>query len=76
MIYRGKVKDLNGNVYKLYPDVLDILLALVNNHYILGLASRIEDISAAYQLLIYFKISHFFTFKEIYPCEKTVHFKW
>lgn len=70
------MKDLDGNVYTLYPEVIDILLKLTNKNYTLAIASRIEDICTAYQLLIYFNISHFFKYKEIYPCVKTVHFNW
>lgn len=76
MFYRGRVKDSDGNEYELYPEVLDILSALSKKKYTLAIASRIEDIAAAYQLLIFFNIAHFFTYIEIYPCEKTVHFNW
>lgn len=67
---------MDGNMYKLYPEVLNILSTLFDKNYTLAIASKIEDISAAYQLLIYFNISHFFTYKEIYPFTKTVHFNW
>lgn len=74
--YREIVRDLDGNEYTLFPEVRDILLELTNKNYTLAIASRIEDISTAYQLLIFFNISHYFKYKEIYPCSKTVHFKW
>lgn len=70
------MKDFDGNQYKLYPDVLDIMSELTSKNYTLAIASRIEDISTAYQLLIYFNISQLFKYKEIYPCSKIVHFNW
>jgi magnesium-dependent phosphatase 1 len=75
-IYSGRIKDNDGNEYELYPEVLDILSELKKKNYTLAIASRIEDISTAYLLLIYFNISDFFKFKEIYPGSKIIHFKW
>ncbi|KAK7868663.1 hypothetical protein R5R35_006959 [Gryllus longicercus] len=40
-----------------------------------GVASRIEDIMGAYQLLELFNLNSFFTYKEIYPTSKILHFK-
>ncbi|XP_050539783.1 magnesium-dependent phosphatase 1-like isoform X4 [Daktulosphaira vitifoliae] len=41
-----------------------------------AVASRIEDITTAYLLLNFFNIAHYFTYIEIYPYNKSVHFKW
>ncbi|XP_050421677.1 magnesium-dependent phosphatase 1-like isoform X2 [Adelges cooleyi] len=72
----GIVMDFDGNKYELFPEVIELLRKLKNKNYILAVASRIEDIPTAYQLLIYFNILHFFTYIEVYPCKKTIHFQW
>ncbi|XP_050539781.1 magnesium-dependent phosphatase 1-like isoform X3 [Daktulosphaira vitifoliae] len=71
-----KVKDVYGNEYSLFPEVLDALFKLSKENYILAVASRIEDITTAYLLLNFFNIAHYFTYIEIYPYNKSVHFKW
>lgn len=71
---KGNVIDTRGQVFKTFPEVPQLLMALRNNGYSLAVASRIEDISGAYQLLELFGIMQHFHYKEIYPGTKTVHF--
>lgn len=71
---KGNVIDTRGKVLKTFPEVPQLLTTLRNNGYTLAVASRIEDIPGAYQLLQLFGIMHYFQYKEIYPGTKTVHF--
>jgi magnesium-dependent phosphatase 1 len=71
---KGNVTDAKGRVFKTFPEVPQLLMTLTNNGYSLAVASRIEDIPGAYQLLQLFGITQYFQYKEIYPNTKTVHF--
>lgn len=71
---KGNVIDTRGKVLKTFPEVPQLLMTLGNNGYTLAVASRIEDICGAYQLLQLFGIMQYFQYKEIYPGTKTVHF--
>lgn len=71
---KGNVIDTKGQVLKIFPEVPQLLMTLRNNGYNLAVASRIEDISGAYQLLQLFGIMQYFQYKEIYSGTKTVHF--
>lgn len=56
---------------------VDHVLEVLNKNYEdipLGIASRIANISEAYQLLHLFKINHHFRYKHIYPGKKIAHF--
>ncbi|KAJ4451524.1 hypothetical protein ANN_02988 [Periplaneta americana] len=72
---KGNVIDTRGKVFKTFPEVPQLLATLSENGFNLAVASRIEDISGAYQLLQLFEITQYFHYKEIYPGTKTVHFK-
>ncbi|PSN38966.1 Magnesium-dependent phosphatase 1 [Blattella germanica] len=72
---KGNVVDVRGKVFKTFPEVSQLLTALSENRYNLALASRIEDIPGAYQLLHFFDLTHYFVYKEIYPGTKTKHFE-
>lgn len=75
VIYRnGIIIDSDSKVCSLYPEVEDILTTLLNQT-TLTVASRIEDIASAYQMLQFYNISQYFPFKEIYPCSKSVHLR-
>jgi magnesium-dependent phosphatase 1 len=71
---RGNVIDARGRALKIFPEVPQLLSTLTDNGYSLAVASRIEDIPGAYQLLQLFGITQYFQYKEIYPSTKTVHF--
>jgi magnesium-dependent phosphatase 1 len=71
---RGNVIDVRGRVFKTFSEVPQLLMTLTSNGYTLAVASRIEDIAGAYQLLQLFGITQYFKYKEIYPSTKKVHF--
>ncbi|CAG2054750.1 unnamed protein product [Timema podura] len=73
-IINNKVIDNKGKELICYPEVHGILSRLYTNGCKLAIASRIEDIPGAYQLLQLFDINSFFHYKEIYPMSKSVHF--
>ncbi|CAH0392687.1 unnamed protein product [Bemisia tabaci] len=68
------VVDNRGVSCKLYPGAMASLQYLKSNGFPLAIASRISNISAAYQLLHLFNISQYFDFKTIYPGSKVHHF--
>lgn len=70
----GIVSDSSGKTCSTYPDVEKVLITL-SKKTALGIASRIEDIAGAYQLLHLLNIFKYFTLVEIYPCGKLVHFR-
>ena len=72
---KGNVTDAKGKVLKTFPSVSEVLKELLDNKYVLAIASRIEDIAGVYQLLHLFEITHYFAYKEIYPGSKTSHFQ-
>ncbi|XP_046390533.1 magnesium-dependent phosphatase 1-like [Ischnura elegans] len=71
----GKVKDTKGKEYTLYPEVHQVLGKLFLEGYTLGVASRIENIEAADQLMKYFNLKNYFSYIFVYPGTKTNHFK-
>ncbi|KAJ9593158.1 hypothetical protein L9F63_015289 [Diploptera punctata] len=72
---KGNITDTKGKVFKTFPEVPEVLKELTEDNYKLAVASRIEDIPGAYQLLHLFELTHYFSYKEIYPGSKTVHFE-
>ncbi|GLG99224.1 Magnesium-dependent phosphatase 1 [Gryllus bimaculatus] len=72
---KNTVEDASGKLVSTFPQVFDILHDLISRGFVLGVASRIEDIMGAYQLLELFNLNSFFTYKEIYPTSKIMHFK-
>lgn len=68
----SEIQDANGEVCSLFPEVRDILSVLAKECY-LGIASRIENICSAYQILNLFHLCDYFPLKEIYPASKRVH---
>ncbi|XP_066903956.1 magnesium-dependent phosphatase 1 isoform X3 [Halyomorpha halys] len=68
------ITDEKSKIVKLYPDVLNVLNSLKKYGFPLSIASRITDISGAYQLLNLFNLNGYFDHLEIYPTEKTLHF--
>lgn len=70
----GIVTDSTSKIYNTFSDVEKVLLIL-SKITVLGIASRIEDIAGAYQLLHFFGILKYFSIIEIYPCGKIVHFR-
>ncbi|XP_046673050.1 magnesium-dependent phosphatase 1-like isoform X2 [Homalodisca vitripennis] len=70
----GNSVDSELNLISLYPEVKDILQSM-SKHFLLAVASRVEDITVAYQLLSFCQISSYFPLKEIYPTSKSIHLK-
>ncbi|KAG8281880.1 Magnesium-dependent phosphatase 1 [Homalodisca vitripennis] len=70
----GNSVDSELNLISLYPEVKDILQSM-SKHFLLAVASRVEDITVAYQLLSFCHISSYFPLKEIYPTSKSIHLK-
>jgi len=69
------VKDSQGRVLKLYPQVIHILDMLKEKGITMALASRTGRPEWAEQLLDLFEIKHYFPIREIYPSTKVAHFK-
>uniref|UniRef100_A0A1B6HJS9 Magnesium-dependent phosphatase-1 n=2 Tax=Homalodisca liturata TaxID=320908 RepID=A0A1B6HJS9_9HEMI len=70
----GNSVDSELTLISLYPEVKDILQSM-SKHFLLAVASRVEDITVAYQLLSFCQISSYFPLKEIYPTSKSIHLK-
>ncbi|XP_075230082.1 magnesium-dependent phosphatase 1-like isoform X2 [Lycorma delicatula] len=80
------VKDRNGRIFDsrpnsvpliAYNEVNEVMTLLKNPQYkgiMLGVASRIENIAGAYQLLHLLNLNHYFDYKQIYPGKKIGHF--
>ena len=71
----GKLLDSTGAWIRLYNDVPDILEKLKNENKIIVAASRTFRPDWAQELLHLFEIDVFFDLKEIFPADKTKHFK-
>lgn len=69
------IVDSTGKKVSLFPGVPELLKGLVTRGFTLAVASRIEDIMGAFQLLHLFELTSVFTFKEIYPTSKVLHFR-
>ncbi|KAF5303714.1 hypothetical protein FQR65_LT00858 [Abscondita terminalis] len=72
--YCGKVVDSKGATMRHYEDVPDILKSLKEQGYILAVASKTPLGPSAEQLIKLFGWDKYFTYKEIYPGSKTIHF--
>ncbi|XP_047114552.1 magnesium-dependent phosphatase 1-like [Schistocerca piceifrons] len=70
-----KIVDASGVVVDVFPGVKEILEKLFERNITLAVASRIEDVAGAYQLIHLFDIAKYFTYTEIYPTSKSKHFK-
>uniref|UniRef100_A0A1B6GYA4 Magnesium-dependent phosphatase-1 n=1 Tax=Cuerna arida TaxID=1464854 RepID=A0A1B6GYA4_9HEMI len=70
----GNSVDSGMNHISLYPEV-KVILQFMSEHFLLAVASRVEDITMAYQLLSFCQISSYFPLKEIYPTSKSIHLK-
>ena len=70
----GTIHDANEVKISLYHEVPKILKKLTEDGYTLALASRTSAPHIAHQLLELFEIAHYFSYQEIYPSDKTVHF--
>lgn len=70
-----KIVDASGVVVDVFPGVKQILGKLHESNVKLAIASRIEDVAGAYQLIHLFDIEKYFTYKEIFPTCKAKHFK-
>jgi magnesium-dependent phosphatase 1 len=68
------IEDSLGRNITLYPEVRDILQKLSDQSFSMALASRTNAPHWAKELLLLFKIEHFFLYQEIYPGSKTQHF--
>lgn len=71
----NKVIDSCGQEAVLLKDALPSLQYLTAQGYQLGIASRIEDICGAYQLINLLGIAQYFHYREIYPGCKMKHFR-
>ncbi|KAK3921408.1 Magnesium-dependent phosphatase 1 [Frankliniella fusca] len=71
---RGRVVDSIGQMVSLMDDTVQSLEYVKGKDYQIGIASRIEDICGAYQLINLLEISHYFDYREIYPGCKMKHF--
>ena len=71
----GFITDSDQRVIELYPDTKKILEKLKSENIPIAIASRTSEPGWARSLLELFEIEHFFTYQEIYPSSKTVHFK-
>lgn len=71
----GTVKDARGTKLKIYPEVIKVLDTLKENKILVAAASRTHTPPEAREMLKYFDMDKYFDFQEIYPGEKTTHFK-
>jgi magnesium-dependent phosphatase 1 len=67
------VVDSENNEIVLYADVLSIL-AILREKYVLAVASRTYQPAWARELMKLLEIEPYFSYFEIYPSTKTVHF--
>lgn len=70
----NKVIDSCGREVKLMNDSIACLEYLKVQGYQIGVASRIEDVCGAYQLINLLGIAPYFDHREIYPGCKKKHF--
>ncbi|KAE8749086.1 hypothetical protein FOCC_FOCC004255 [Frankliniella occidentalis] len=71
---RDCVVDVTGQKVNLMVDTIPSLEYVKQRGYQIGIASRIEDICGAYQLLNLLGISSYIDYREIYPGCKKKHF--
>ena len=71
----GRVWDSDGTPVRLYPDCSEILAALETAGTDLALASRTSAPPWARELLDLLGIRNLFQYEEIYPGDKTAHFR-
>lgn len=69
------IKDADGSIIYLYPDVLDILESLSRKNINMAVASRTYSPGIARELLTLFGIRKYFLCEEIYPSSKLQHFE-
>ncbi len=69
------IKDAEGSVISLYPEVLDILGLLSQKGVPLAVASRTYSPEIARELMDLFGIRAYFQYEEIYPSSKVKHFE-
>jgi len=67
--------DQSGQEIRPFPEVPEVLEYLVKEGYTLAAASRTNKPPGAFQLLEMLDWNKYFTFKEIYPGTKLVHFQ-
>ncbi|KAK4877334.1 hypothetical protein RN001_009840 [Aquatica leii] len=70
----GAVLDSKGITIKHYEEVPKVLETLKQKGYVLAIASRTPKVNSAQQLIELFDWNKYFTYKEIYPGRKTMHF--
>ncbi|KAF5303715.1 hypothetical protein FQR65_LT00859 [Abscondita terminalis] len=70
----GAIIDSKGSIIQHYEDVPAILQRLTQKGYVLAVASRTPKVRSAEQLIELFDWNQYFTYKEIYPGKKTLHF--
>jgi magnesium-dependent phosphatase 1 len=71
----GHIRDALGRQIHLYPDVRTILETLSGKHIPMAVASRTHSPGTAHRLMDLFGIRDFFSYEEIYPGSKLVHFR-
>jgi len=71
----GQIFASCRNEIQLYPDVPDMLARLTAGGHLLGLASRTSAPAIARELLELFGIGHHFAHQQIYPGDKSAHFR-
>lgn len=69
------IKDAEGSIIYLYPDVMDILEVLSQKDTPMAVASRTYSPDTARELLDLFGIRGYFQYEEIYPSSKLQHFR-
>nr|XP_060635957.1 magnesium-dependent phosphatase 1 [Anolis sagrei ordinatus] len=71
----GSIRDRNGQLVNLYPEVPAVLERLHSEGIPMAVASRTGEIRGATQLLDLLSLSSYFRCKEIYPGSKVTHFQ-
>ena len=71
----GQIFASCRNEVRLYPEVRDMLARLSDDGHLLGLASRTSAPAIARELLDLFGIGHYFAHQQIYPGDKSAHFR-
>uniref|UniRef100_A0ABM5EJ91 Magnesium-dependent phosphatase 1 isoform X2 n=1 Tax=Pogona vitticeps TaxID=103695 RepID=A0ABM5EJ91_9SAUR len=71
----GTVRDRNGRLVNLYPEVPAVLQQLHSAGISMAAASRTGEVRGATQLLDLLGLAHYFRYTEIYPGSKVTHFQ-
>jgi magnesium-dependent phosphatase 1 len=71
----GQIFAACRNEIRLYPDVPEMLDRLTVAGHLLGLASRTSAPEIARELLELFGIRHYFAHQQIFPGDKSAHFR-